>query len=218
MRILLAARYSALSMPKPPGPPSKPWSMKWIALAIILFMAGYTVVTLQYRKPNKAYEPFNDMKERGQTRNLLTAGYQRIPVRIDRPTNPHRHESTVDAKTIPGDIPHTLRESLFDQPAMADSYEQLNAPEHANTLMPYILSVQSITADLKHQITAAFVYVRGDRIFIIPEIEKLEGGLLTRRRDNTMRLIIPGGAFKPGDYQVTLAGAKSSLTWALQVH
>jgi hypothetical protein len=192
--------------------------MKWIALAIILFMAGYTVVTLQYRKPNKAYEPYNDMKERGQTRNLLTAGYQRVPVRVDRPTNPDKHESTVVVKTVPGDIPHTLRESLFDQPAMADSYEQLNAGVHANTLMPYVLSVQSITADLKHQIAAAYVYVRGDRIFIIPEIEELNGGLLARRPDNTMRLIIPGGAFKPGNYQVTLAGAKSSLSWPLQVH
>ena len=192
--------------------------MKWISLAIILFMAGYTLVTLQYRKPNKAYEPYNDMKERGQTRNLLSAGYQRIPVRVDRPNNPERHESTVVVKTIAGDIPHTLRESLFDQPVMADSYYQLNAGVHANTLMPYVLSVQSVKMDVKHQISAAFVYVRGDRIFIVPEIKKLEGGILSRRPDNTMRLIIPGGAFRPGNYQVTLAGAKFSLSWPLQVH
>lgn len=192
--------------------------MKWIALSIILFMAGYTAVTLQYRKPNKAYEPYNDLKERGQTRNLLTAGYQRVPVRVDRPTNPHSRDNTVAAQTIPGGIPHTLEESLFDQPVMADSYDQLDAAPHGNTLMPYVISVQSITADLKQQIAAAYVYVRGDRVYIVPEIEKLEGGLLTRRRDNTMRLIIPGGAFQPGTYQVTLAGAKSSLTWPLQVH
>lgn len=192
--------------------------MKWIALAIILFMAGYTVVTLQYRKPNKAYEPYSDLKERGQTRNLLTAGYQRIPVRIDRPTNPHEPDSTAKVTEGPGDIPGGLRDSLFDQPVMADSYEQLNATGHANTLMPYTFSVQTVTADQKQQIAAAYVYVRGDAIYIVPEVENLEGGLLTRNRSNRMRLIIPGGAFKPGTYKVILAGNKSSLIWPLQVH
>ena len=218
MRILLLARYSALAMPKLPGPPSKPWSMKWIALAIILFMAGYTLVTLQYRKPNKAYEPYNDLKERGQTRNLLTAGYQRIPVRIDRPTNPREPESNALVTKGPGDIPGGLSESLFDQPVMADSYEQLNATAYANTLMPYVISVQTSTTDQRPQIAAAFVYVRGDAIYIVPEVEKLEGGLLTRNRSNRMRLIIPGGAFKPGIYKMILVGKQSSLIWPLQVH
>lgn len=192
--------------------------MKWIALSIILFMGVYTFLTLEYRKPNRAYEPYNDMKDRGQTRNLITAGYQRIPVRVDRPTNPQSIPTDAVTTDSPGGIPSSLSESLFDQPALADSYTNLSAAPHSNALMPYTLLVQSVVADQQHQISGAYLYVQNDQVYLVPEIEKLEGSLLSRRRDNLMRLIIPGGAFKPGTYQVQLSGSKSSLNWTLQVH
>ena len=193
--------------------------MKWIALAIVLFMAGYTFVTLQYRKPNRAYEPYNDIKQRGQTRNLLTAGYQRIPVRLDRPNSSQPIHSPATVTESEGGLPIYLTDSLFDQPVLADSFANLSASGHSNELMPYTLIVESQMADEQlHLLSTAQLYLRNNQAIIVPEIKEHTGGVLTRRRDTRMRLIIPGGAFQPGTYEIKLVGAKSSLKWTLQVH
>ena len=63
----------------------KPWPMRWIVLAILLFIVPYTYVTLEYRKPNKAFEPYADMKEQANVHRLLDAGYKRVSVRAERP-------------------------------------------------------------------------------------------------------------------------------------
>lgn len=205
-------------MPKLPGPPRKPWSMKWIVIAIILFVGIYSYLTLKYRKPNHSYEPYNDIKQRGLTHNLLTAGYQRIPLKVDHPTNPQPLPATAVASNRSGGLPAKLIESLFDQPALADSYAQLKASAQGNALMPYTIMAQSLTNDERNQVAAAYAYVQHRTVFIVPEIETLDGKLTTRRRDNPVRLVIPGGTLRPGDYEVSLVGAKSSLGWTLQVH
>lgn len=192
--------------------------MKWIVIAIVLFVGIYSYLTLKYRKPNHSYEPYNDIKQRGQTHNLLTAGYQRIPLQVDQPTNPHPLSATAVDETRPGGLPLKLSESLFDQPALADSYAQVKASAQGNALLPYTIMAQSLTHDEKQQVSVAYAYVQQQTIFIVPEIEKLDGKLTTRRRDNPVRLVIPGGALRPGDYEVILVGAKSSHAWTLQVH
>src|SRR5438105_3708911 len=58
----------------------EPWPMKWIALAILLFIVPYTYLTLHFRKPGKAFEPYADLSKRANTARLLSAGYQRIPL------------------------------------------------------------------------------------------------------------------------------------------
>ena len=53
---------------------------------------------------------------------------------------------------------------------------------------------------------------------IVPEFERLGGELLARSRDSIVLLTVPGGTFKPGRYQVVLAGSRTSSAWTLQVH
>jgi hypothetical protein len=205
-------------MPKLPGPPPEPWSMKWIIITIILFMGGYTFLTLHFRKPNRSYEPYNDMKNRGQNHNLLTAGYQRVTLTAAEPTNEQPVEATAQATPAPAGIPLELKNSLFDQPVIPESYQNLRAPASVSGLLASRVIFDCTIADNQQQFVSAYLYVKDNRIFILPEFEKLEGELQSRTRSAHVQLVIPGGAIKPGRYQVVLTGQTASLTWPLQVN
>jgi len=192
--------------------------MKWIIIVIILFMGGYTYVTLKYRKPNKAYEPFNDLKERGQTHNLLTTGYQRITLTADQPTHPPPIAQLTTVGAAPGGLPPTLRESLFDPPQLPETILKVEAAGETSALLAYPILFTCSLSHQRQQLSDAHLYLRQESIIIVPEFAGLKGELLARDLTQAVRLVIPGGALKPGRYQVVLAGAKSSLGWTLQVH
>jgi len=192
--------------------------MKWIIIVIILFMGGYTYLTLHFRKPNRSYEPYNDLKNRGQNHNLLTAGYQRVTLTAAEPTNEQPVESTVVATPAPGGIPEELKNSLFDQPVLPESYANLHAPASINSLLPFRVILDCTLADNQQQFVSAYLYVKNDRIYIVPELEKLAGELQSRTRSAHVQLLLPGGVIKSGHYQVVLVGRASSLGWPLQVN
>ena len=196
--------------------------MKWIALALIPLLVGYTFVTLHYRKPNRAYEPYNDLKTRGQTHNLLTAGYQRIPLTAELPANsaadPAVKLTKLNATAAAGGLPATLKDSLFDQPALPAGYGAAYGSPEISSLLGTTLAFECDTGDLAHQLAGAYLYVQDDQIVIAPELETLTGELTARRTQAHIRIVIPGGALKPGRYTVLLAGRDSSLTWPLVVN
>ncbi|MFI5356000.1 MAG: hypothetical protein ACHQ4G_01560 [Opitutales bacterium] len=205
-------------MPVPTGLSKKPWPMKWIVVSIAIFVVGYTYLTLHFRKVNRAYEPYHDLKERALTHKLLTAGYQRITVPADLPTEPGPVHATTRVATGPGGLPAALQSSLFDQPKLPESYQRVQAPASANALLPYSILFECEVGDIHHQLGGAEIYVRDGTIVIVPMFEKLDGDLLARRSETLVRLTVPAGELKPGPYQVQLAGSRSSLTWTLQVH
>ena len=69
----------------PRRPPPKPWPMKWIVAAIAVFIVGYTLVNVYFRKPGRGFRPYEDMNNRATTARLLAAGWQKMPVDTRRP-------------------------------------------------------------------------------------------------------------------------------------
>lgn len=205
-------------MPKLPGPTPELWSMKWIAVTILLFIGGYTFLTLHYRKPNRSYEPYNDLKNRGQNHNLLTAGYQRVTLSSAEPTNEQPLEATAELSAAPAGLPRELQDSLFDQPNLPATYQDVRTPAIINGLLPFRLIFDCTVASDQQRYVTAFLYIKGEQIVIVPEFEQLDGDLRNRTRTNHVQLVIPGGAIKPGAYQVLLPGRSASLTWPLQVN
>lgn len=191
--------------------------MGWVAASIIVFIVGYTFVTLHFRKVNKPYEPYHDLKERAQVHKLLEAGYQRIVIPADLPTEP-ASVPAAPAHPAAGGVPADLRGNLFEAPRLPDAYHDVRAATQANQLMPYPILFESTQADNHQQLGGASIYLRDQSLVIVPEYEALDGALLARRRDNLVRLVIPGGSLKPGRYEVTLVGARASCGWTLQVH
>lgn len=189
--------------------------MKWIVAAIILFIGGYTYLTLHYRKPSKPYEPYADMKARANTGRLLAAGYQRVELTAQRPADVAAAANT--ALPAPGGLPDGLRTTLVSPPLLPVEIAEVHAASTASAGDPYSIRIRCLSPDDKQQFTHAELYVHGDEIVITPAFERLGGGLQARSADSIVVLTVPERTLKPGSYRVTVAGERLSRSWTLQV-
>jgi hypothetical protein len=192
--------------------------MKWIVLAIVVSIAVYTFLTLHYRKPGAAFSPYRDIKDRANTKRLLTAGYQRIALEAELPTESRFSGDLATISAADPGLPSSLRDTLIDQPSLPAEIVSVTAAPAINSLFVYPISFKCTVTDHKQQLAGAELYIRDHDIVIAPDFQRLSGGLLSRSRENVIRLTVPAGALKPGTYSVTLAGARASRQWSLQVH
>lgn len=192
--------------------------MKWIVIAILLVIVPYTFLTLRYRKPEKAFEPYSDMKDRANTLRLLSAGFQRITLVAQRPADPTNTIITASVSSAAGGLPESLRSSLVDQPRLPDEILSVAAAPNTTVALPYSIQFSCSLPDDKQQLGGAHLYLRNEEIFLVPNFEHIGGELLTRSRKNIVVLTVPANALKPGNYRVTILGQRSSKSWTLQVH
>jgi hypothetical protein len=193
----------------------KPWPMKWVALAIIVMIAGYTFLTLHYRRPGKAYQPYADMKERANTGRLLAAGYRRVVLHAARPTEAVTQPNT--ALPAPGGLPAELSSTIVSAPLLPTDILEVHAAATVAETDEYSLQFRCATSDDRRQLSAAELYVKGDEIVITPDFEQLSDGLQVRSREVTVAVSVPAGTLKPGSYRVTLVGENASRAWRLDV-
>jgi len=191
--------------------------MKWIVFAIIVFIVPMTYLTLRYRKPAKAFEPYHDLKDRANTTRLLSAGYQRIALVAQRPADPARPAAAVAVPATPGGLPAELAATLLEKPLLPAEITSATAAPLASALLPYPIQLTCTVPDDKQQLAGAQLYLRGEEIFLVPDFERLGGGLLARSRESVVLLTVPAGALKAGRYQTTLVGQRVSRTWTLEV-
>jgi hypothetical protein len=197
-----------------------PWPMKWVALAILLMIVPYTIITVKYRKPSPAYQPYEDSKQRANVMRLLDAGYQRITVTAERPADPikiARENSLAVPSIAPGGLPEGLATTLVEVPPLPVSFSSVIAPGETASLLPYPVLFTCILADQKHQLGGAQVFVRGLSVVIVPVFEPLDGDLTARSKESPVLISLPGGSLKTGRHTVTLAGSESSRQWTLNV-
>jgi hypothetical protein len=191
--------------------------MKWVALTTLVVLVLYTFLTLHYRKTGKSFEPHHDIKDRANTLRLLSAGFQRVTLDAQRPAETLQLPSRAEISSAIGGLPSSLGNNLVDQPLLPSDIVSVTAAPQANALMSYPVEFTCALPDHKRQLGGAQLYVRDDEMVVIPSFEHLSGELLSRTRENLIRVTIPAGVLKPGHYQVTLVGAKASKTWSLEV-
>ena len=197
--------------------------MKWIVLSIILFIAAYTFITLHFRKPGAAYQPYKDSKVRATVQRLEQAGYQRIAAAVSTPADPQRSAANLGRNiattkaTISG-LYGELAQSFTDKPTLPDSIGNVTAPASANVLMPYSFQFNCTLPDKKFIVADTYVCLKEEEIAVVTNLEPISGGLLSRSRECAVVLTLAPGTLKPGNYRVTLIGAQSSRQWTLQVH
>jgi hypothetical protein len=196
--------------------------MKWIVVAILLFVVAYTALTLKFRKPGRAYEPYRDNKERATVTRLRSAGFRRITATADRPAEIQRSLSLggqpATIAPMPGGLPPELKDTLIDPPNLPQTFTEVRASSEANQLMSYTVQFTCALPDNKQLLSGAYVYLKEDELAIVTDFEKIDGELLARTRETAVQLSVPAGAIPPGTYRVTLVGARESKQWTLQVH
>ena len=201
-----------------PSRTRQPWPMKWVVLAIILSIGVYTFLTLKYRKPDRAFQPYQDIRDRANVVRLLDAGYQRVTLEADLPVDPVAPDSTARTTVAIAGLPSGLRQTLVVQPELPAEILSVSAAPSVNALFAYPIGVKCSLPDNKQQLAGAELYVHGDELIVTPDFERLSGGLLARNRERLIRLTVPAGTLKPGSYHITLVGTRSSKSWTLQVH
>lgn len=191
--------------------------MKWVALAILLLIVPYTFVTLRYRKPGKAYEPYEDIKNRANVTRLLAAGYQRIPIVAQRPADTGRALGGAIVLPAAGGLPSEVRSTLVESVLLPVEITNVTAAATANAQQPYAIQLACTLPSEQQQLGGADVYLRGEDLVIAPTFESMAENLHARSRQAAVLLTIPAGALKPGHYAVTLVGERASRTWSLEV-
>lgn len=195
--------------------------MKWVFLVILACIIPYTVLTLKYRKETPAFEPYEDTKNRANVMRLLNAGYQRIQVAAERPADPqllaHSLTRPASVTAAAAGLAGGLEATLVEIPQLPLSFGAVTASAETPPQQPYPIIFTCTTADQKHQLGGAQVFVRGSTVVIVPLFEPLSGELTARSKESAVVITLPGGALKTGRYSVHLAGSKQSRQWQLEV-
>lgn len=192
--------------------------MKWVVIAILVIIVPYTFLTLRYRKPDRAFEPYADLKDRANTKRLLSAGYQRVSIVAKRPADPIRTPATALATPASGGIPAALQSALVEQPLLPFDILHVAATGTASAAEAYLIQFSCTLPDDKRQLAGAHLYLRPGELIVLPQFEHITGELLTRSRENVVLLTVPAGTLQPGSYQATLVGQRTSKAWTVQVH
>jgi hypothetical protein len=196
-------------------PARQPWPMKWIVLAIVLFLVPYTYLNLHYRKPGPAYQPYQDSRQRAA---LEKVGYQRVTCRVDRPSDPKPSADTALILPAPGGLPADLLTTFPAPPLMPAEIGLVGAAASLDAGETYQIQFSCTQSDNLREVIGAHLYFKAGEIFALPDSEALPAGLIARTRAAVIRIRVPPASLPAGAYHLTLVGEQSSKSWTLQVH
>jgi hypothetical protein len=197
-----------------PAPSRKPWPMRWIVVAIVVFVAGYTYVSLHYRKAAPPYLPYEDTRARARA---ARAGYERYVGTLERPADPVEVAPRA-GEGAAGGLPAPLQAALVERLLLPSSIGSAYASGSADHARPYQLAFTCFLSDLRQQPGEAQIYVKEDSVLVVPVCERLAGGLSARSRENPVIVTIPAGSLPPGRVRLTVVGERDSRTWTVVVH
>lgn len=201
----------------PARPTPKPWPMKWIVVSILLFVPIYTWLTLHFRRSGPVYEPYAEARDRAMTGRLLAAGYRRVTLTATRPTESLRISARAPVTAVPGGLPADLAAALTAAPLPPARATHIVAARETGAAQAYIVDFTATLPDEKNELLDAQIYVRAGRLVLVPDFERVPGGLLVRSPETEVRLTVPAGVLSPGHYRVMLVATQESQSWMLLV-
>jgi len=192
--------------------------MKWIVLAIVIFMVGYTAVNFFFRKKGPAYRPYQDAQDRATVARLLAAGWHKVPLETRRPVD----KPALDGATAT--ISHELAglgdlEAKFaERPKLIATIDSVTAPAsvvHGENCTVYFTASLS---KLKDQVGDLTLYQHDHELVLIPSLEALPGkDLMSRWNDSTYAISFSTANLPPGRYTMRIVALAPAATWHFEV-
>jgi hypothetical protein len=197
----------------------KPWSMKWIILAIAVFVVGYTVVNVFYRKKGPAYRPYQDSQDRATTARLLAAGWHKVPLETRRPMEkPDLDAAAANVTRELAGLGPDLESKFAEKPKLVSTIERVTAPASVAKGANYELYFTATIAKLNLQVGDLTLYQHDRELVLIPSIETLPGkGLLSRWNDTNYCVSFPTAGLAPGKYTMRIVALAPAATWTFEV-
>ena len=193
--------------------------MKWIVAAIVVFVAGYTFVNLYFRKPGRAYRPYQDAQDRATTARLLAAGWQKLPVDTRRPAEKPAADDTPAAVTrdFPG-IGSDLEAKFAEKPKLLATIDRVVAPDTVARGRDYSAYFTASLVDLKVQMGEITLYRKGHELVLVPTTEPLPGKeLKSRWNDSTYWVGFATATLPPGRYEMRVVARGPAAAWSFTV-
>ncbi|MBI3885934.1 MAG: hypothetical protein HY302_09440 [Opitutae bacterium] len=205
----------------PQRPPPKPWPMKWIVAVIVVFIAGYTWVNLRYRKPGRAFRPYQDMNDRATTVRLLQGGWSRLPVTTRRPADKPAGDETpaaaADISRGSAGLGPELARDFAEKPKLPASIDRVVAPAAVAHGADYAAYFTVGFADNSALLGDLALYRKGNLLVLLPTLEPVPGKLLVRWKDGAYWVTFPTRSLSPGSYQVRLLAQGPAAVWNVTV-
>lgn len=192
--------------------------MKWIIVSIVVFIVGYTVVNLYFRKPNKPYRPYQDAQDRATTARLLAAGWHKLPLANRRPLEKAALEATAPVGRGAAGLGPDLEPNFAEKPKLAASIDKVTAPTVVAHGQDYSFYFTASLADQHFQIGDFTLYRRGHELALIPTIEDLPGKqLMTRWNDADFAATFSTADLPPGRYDARIVARGAAATWSFTI-
>lgn len=196
----------------------KPWPMKWVVLAIAVFIVGYTVINILYRKPGKGHEPAAEMRQRVSAARLKEAGWEIMPVSTRRPAEKIAGDDAPITRGVFG-LGMDFNTTLVDKPALLRSIDQVSAPASVEPGADYTGCFTGSLSDLKYQLGDILLYRRGSDLVLVPIIEHLPGKeLYSRWSDASYCFTFSTQAMPRGTYHVSLFAQGPAAQWTFRIN
>jgi hypothetical protein len=199
----------------------KPWPLRWIVVAILVVIVPYTYVNLKFRKPNKAFEPYADMKSQANVGRLLDAGFRRVTLPVGDNASASAATSAAGPSATfapaPGGLPAELGEVLVEAPRLPLAYREVSAPAAHAAAAPLRLSfaLASDPAAEGLRIGAVELYLRDQSAVLVPVFAPATAA--APATPTVLACEVPAGLLAPGTHVFTLAGARDSVRWTVLV-
>lgn len=192
--------------------------MKWVVLAIVVFVIGYTLVNIYFRKPGRAFRPYEDMNKRATTARLLAGGWQKLPVEITRPVSKPGLGLTATTTRGAVGIGTDLEAAFAEKPVLLASIDRVTAASHIDRGASYSIHFSATLGDQRLQVGRVEALLRDNELVLIPALERLPGdNLLSRWKDADYLAHVPTERLAPGRYTVRLAAKGPAIQWSLDV-
>jgi hypothetical protein len=192
--------------------------MKWVVVAIVVFIGGYTVVNLYFRKPGHAYRPYQDAQDRATTARLLNAGWHKLPVEICRPVEKPTIDGAVSFTRAAVGLGPDLMPNFAEPPPLLASIDRVMAPGTVTRGQEYTAYFTASLTSQKGQLGDLMLYRKGNELVFIPSSETLPGkDLMSRWNDSTYCLSFSTAALEPGRYQARLVAKGPAAAWTFMV-
>ncbi len=193
--------------------------MKWIVAAIVVFVVGYTFVNLYFRKPGRAYRPYQDAQNRATTARLLAAGWQKMAVDTRRPTEkPVAEEAPAAVTRAAAGLGADLETKFAERPKLLATVDRVVSPGAVARGSNYAAYFTASLTDLKAQVSEVSLYRKGNELVLVPTTEPLPGTeLKSRWNDSTYWVSFPTAPLPPGRYQVRIVSKGPAAEWAFTV-
>jgi hypothetical protein len=193
--------------------------MKWIVLAIVIFMVGYTLVNVYFRKKDPGYRPYQDAQDRATTARLLAAGWHKIPLETRRPIEkPDADDASAKIKREIAGLGPDLESKFAEKPKLVATIDKAAAPASVAHGLDYSIYFTVGIPSQKAQVGDLSLYQRGNELVLIPSLENLPGkALMTRWDDSNYCVTFSTANLPAGHYTVRIVALAPAAAWSFDV-